>query len=112
MSGERTRYETHQWDPTEDDEECIACGVTWGECDEPCPQRCHTCMYAWCCGNCHCCGPTARRIATEKAEQADRNRERLARERGEQVTACHVCHELVADALLYGHQERHARETR
>jgi hypothetical protein len=65
VTDDRTSYESHQWDPTDDDQECIVCGVTWGECDEPCPQRCNTCTYAWCCGNCHCCGPTSRRIAAE-----------------------------------------------
>lgn len=31
--GDRTRYESHTWD----DEECIACGVTWTDCDDVCP---------------------------------------------------------------------------
>ena len=37
MSDDRTRYETHEWDPTEDDQECIVCGVTWSDCDDVCP---------------------------------------------------------------------------
>jgi hypothetical protein len=35
---QRTRYESHQWNPTEDgDDECIVCGVTWQDCDDDCP---------------------------------------------------------------------------
>jgi hypothetical protein len=30
-----------------------------------------------------------------------------ARRRGEQVTACPVCNKLVADPLLWAHEERH-----
>lgn len=33
---ERTRYETHQWNPGEDDDECVACGVTWQDCEDEC----------------------------------------------------------------------------
>lgn len=33
--------------------------------------------------------------------------EQEARAHGEQVTRCPDCHQLVADALLYGHQRRH-----
>lgn len=33
---ERTRYESHQWDATEDDAECIVCGVTWKDCEAEC----------------------------------------------------------------------------
>lgn len=33
-----------------------------------------------------------------------------ARARGEQVTACPVCGELIADPLLWLHEERHARD--
>jgi hypothetical protein len=35
--------------------------------------------------------------------------EQEARRRGEQVTRCPVCGKLVADPLLWGHEERHAR---
>jgi hypothetical protein len=34
---QRTRYESHQWNPGEDDDECIVCGVTWQDCDDDCP---------------------------------------------------------------------------
>lgn len=37
MTTERTRYESHTWNPTEPDDECIVCGVTWGECEDDCP---------------------------------------------------------------------------
>lgn len=33
---ERTHYESHQWNPTEDDDECVACGVTWQDCEGEC----------------------------------------------------------------------------
>jgi hypothetical protein len=39
---------------------------------------------------------------------ADREAEE-ARFRGEQVTRCHICGQLIADPLLWGHEERHAR---
>lgn len=72
--------------------------------------ECDTCTYAWCCGYCSCCSALDRRIAEERAEQFDRNRERLARERGEQVTACRYCHQLIADPLHWMHEESHARD--
>lgn len=34
--------------------------------------------------------------------------ERQARDRGEQVTRCPICGKLVADPLLWLHQDRHA----
>lgn len=37
MSTDLTRYETHTWNPTGDDAECIVCGTTWGECEDACP---------------------------------------------------------------------------
>ena len=36
-SNDRTRYESHQWNPTEDDFECVACGTTWQDCEGECP---------------------------------------------------------------------------
>jgi hypothetical protein len=35
----RTRYESHIWSPRTDDEDddCLACGVTWGACEDECP---------------------------------------------------------------------------
>lgn len=35
---QRTRYESHQWNPTEDDQECVVCGVTWIDCDDECAR--------------------------------------------------------------------------
>lgn len=29
--------DSHIWSRGEDDEECLACGVTWEDCDEDCP---------------------------------------------------------------------------
>ena len=63
---------------------------------------CDTCTYAWCCGNCPCCSLTDRRLAAER-------RERRARAEGQQVSVCRFCLDLVADPLLYGHEERHFR---
>ena len=31
---EPTRYESHAWDGKD---ECVACGVTWEDCDDDCP---------------------------------------------------------------------------
>jgi hypothetical protein len=32
---EPTRYESHAWDGND---ECAACGVTWEDCEDECPQ--------------------------------------------------------------------------
>lgn len=41
---------------------------------------------------------------------ATKDDEQAARLRGEQVTLCPVCGKLVADPLLWGHEEGHARK--
>ena len=34
---DRTRYESHEWSPGATDDECVACGVTWQDCEGDCP---------------------------------------------------------------------------
>lgn len=34
---DRNRYESHQWNPDNDDPWCVVCYITWQDCDDDCP---------------------------------------------------------------------------